>query len=310
MTTAKVHIHNLGAQPVSEALPVVVTGVNKRYKDGVWANRDISLEARPGEVLALLGPNGAGKTTLVRQITTELFPTSGSIRVFGHDVVTEPEQVKSLMGIVPQEATLFEHLTVRQTLRIFGKLRGLSRGQATQRADEVIADLSLAEHRDKIVERLSGGLRRRVMVGIASLGRPPLIVLDEPTTGLDPQARRDLWALLRRHREEGGAILLTTHYMEEAEALSDRVGIMRDGRLLALDTVANLRAAHGYEFKVSYAPNGDRGVAQTLYGKDDRELVAQVQAKGIQQYNVARTNLEDIYLALTDGEESLDGDAG
>ncbi len=310
MTITKVYTRDPGGPPVSEGLPIIVEGVNKRYKDGVWANRDISLEARAGEVLAVLGPNGAGKTTLVRQITTELFPTSGSIRVFGHDVVTEPVQVKNLMGIVPQEATLFEHLTVRQTLRIFGKLRGLSRRQAAQRADEVIVDLSLTEHRDKIIERLSGGLRRRVMVGIASLGRPPLIVLDEPTTGLDPQARRDLWSLLRRHREEGGTILLTTHYMEEAEALSDRVGIMRDGRLLALDTVANLRAAYGYEFKVSYTLNGDRGASETLYCKDDRDLVAQVQAKGIHQFSVARTNLEDIYLALTDGEETLNGDPG
>ncbi len=295
---------------VCERLPIVVEGISKQYKDGVWANRDLSLTARPGEILAILGPNGAGKTTLVRQITTELFPTAGEIRVFGHDVVADPDRVKSLMGIVPQEATLFEHLTVHQTLRIFGKLRGLSRRDAGRRADEVIGDLRLEEHRSKTIERLSGGLRRRVMVGIASLGRPHLLVLDEPTTGLDPQARRDLWTLLRRHREEGGTILLTTHYMEEAEALCDRVGIIHHGRLLALDTVANLRAAHGYEFKVSYTTNGDRSKTETMYGRDDQELVARIHAMGIRQFSVAKTNLEDVYLALTNGKESLDGDPG
>ena len=147
------------------------------------------------------------------------------------------------------------------------------------------------------------------MVGIAVLTRPPLMVLDEPTTGLDPQSRRDLWSLLRRRKEEGATVVLTTHYMEEAESLSDRVGIIQGGRLLALDTVDNLRAAHGYEFKVSYARNGSVADTETLYGSDDRELVERVRSRGVQQFSVARTNLEDIYLALTGEKEGLDGDA-
>ena len=266
------------------------------------------MQAEPGELLGILGPNGAGKTTLVRQITTEIFPTSGEIRVFGHDVVTEPSATKALLGIMPQEATLFEYLTVQQHLRIFGKLRGLPPKDARRRAEELIEDLHLAEHRNVLIGKLSGGLRRRVLVGIAALAQPPLMVLDEPTTGLDPQSRRDLWSLLRRYREQGATVLLTTHYMEEAEALCDRVGIIDHGRLLALDTVDNLRSAHGYEFKVTYSPNGSAAEVETIYGADDQELVARVRGMGIHQFSVSRTTLEDIFLALTGEKEGLSGD--
>ena len=300
-----------GREPASIAsAPLVVRDIHKRYKGDVWANRGISLSAEPGELLGILGPNGAGKTTLVRQITAELLPTSGEIRVFGHDVVTDPSRVKSLIGVMPQEAELYYNLSVYQHLRIFGKLRGLTPSTAARRADQLIEDLNLVEHRDVTAERLSGGLKRRVLVGIASLARPPLLVLDEPTTGLDPQARRDLWMLLRRYREAGTAVLLTTHYMEEAEALCDRVGIIQDGKLLALDTVDNLRASHGYAFKVTYLPDGPALEQAVLYGADDRELVARVRSQGIQQYSVSRTSLEDVYLALTDGKGRLDADSG
>ena len=291
--------------------PLVVENINKQYKGGIKANTDISLSIKPGEIMGILGPNGAGKTTLVRQITTELIPTSGSIKVFGIDVVAEPTRAKNVMGIVPQEAELYESLSVKQTLRIFGKLRGLNGKDANRRADELISDLRLEEHRNVIGMKLSGGLKRRVMVGLAALGNPQLIVMDEPTTGLDPQSRRDLWALLREYRERGTTILLTTHYMEEAENLCDRVGIIQNGRLLALDTVTNLKAAHGYQFKITYTTNGDENKTHTVYGKSDQELVEQVQSQGIRQFSVARTSLEDVYLALTDEEEPIgDSDEG
>ena len=301
-------VENLKGAPVLAAKPLVVAGICKQYRGGVRANEDISFVVEPGEILGILGPNGAGKTTLVRQITTELMPTSGSIRVFGVDVVADPIRVKNMMGIIPQEGTLYPSLTVGQTFRIFGKLRGLSSRDAKVRADELVAELRLGEHRDVIGENLSGGLKRRVMVGIAALGNPGLIVMDEPTTGLDPQSRRDLWALLRDHRERGSTILLTTHYMEEAETLCDRVGIIQRGRLLALDTVQNLRAAHGFEFKVTYTTNGGDNKTHTIYGKDDGELLERIRAQGIRQFSVARTSLEDVYLALTD-EEEANGDA-
>ena len=286
------------------ALPLVVEKINKQYKGGVKANTDISLSIMPGEIMGILGPNGAGKTTLVRQITTELLPTSGSIRVFGIDVVAEPTRAKNVMGIVPQEAELYETLSVKQTLRIFGKLRGLDNKEANRRADELISDLRLEEHRSVTGLKLSGGLKRRVMVGLAALAHPQLIVMDEPTTGLDPQSRRDLWSLLRDYRERGTTILLTTHYMEEAESLCDRVGVIQNGRMLALDTVPNLKAVHGYEFKITYSTNGDANKTHTIYGKSGTELVEQVQAQGVRQFSVARTSLEDVYLALTDEEET------
>ncbi len=296
------------AQRVSHAPapPLVVENISKRYGGGVHANRDISLAVQPGETLAILGPNGAGKTTLVRQITTELMPTSGSIRVFGVDVVANPIAAKNLMGIVPQEAQLFEMLTPYETLRIFGKLRGLPSTDAKRRANELISDLRLEEHRNAANLKLSGGLKRRVMIGIAAIANPGLIVLDEPTTGLDPQSRRDVWNLMLEYKSRGATIVLTTHYMEEAEALCDRVGIISRGRMLALDTVPNLKSAHGFGFKVTYSDDGANGPAKTIYGKDDGELVERVRSEGIRQFSVSRTSLEDVYLALTD-EEAANG---
>lgn len=279
-----------------QAPPVEVKELNKRYKNGVWANREISLTVEPGEMLGILGPNGAGKTTLVRQITTELIPTSGEVRVFGIDAVAHYNEVKGYMGVMPQEAQLFYGLSVRHHLRIFGKLRGLSAKMAAHRAEELIADLRLEQHRDKPTDELSGGLKRRLLVGIAALVDPPLMVLDEPSAGLDPEARHDLWELLRGYRRKGTTVLLTTHNMEEAKVLCDRVGIIQDGRLLALDTVDNLKAGHGYEYKITFEVDDK---TETIYGSTDKELVAQVQAKGIRQYAVSRTTLEDVYLGLT-----------
>ena len=284
------------ASPSSPAIEV--RKLNKRYSNGTWANRDIDLEVAAGEVLAILGPNGAGKTTLVRQITTELLPTSGEIRVLGHDVKSEPEAVKTLMGVVPQEASLFWDLPVWHHLRLFGMLRGLSRRDARSRADELVAELHLEEHKDKTTQQLSGGLRRRVFVGIASLARPSILVLDEPTTGLDPQSRRDLWSTINRYRSMGTTVLLTTHYMEEAETLSDRVGIIHEGQLVALDTVDNLLAAQGLAIKATFLVEGEYEPT-TIFGSDDRELVEKMRAKGVQEFSIGRANLEDVYLAIT-----------
>ena len=289
-------------------MPVLeVGGLNKRYRDGTWANRDITFDVEPGELLGILGPNGAGKTTLVRQITTELVPTSGTVRVLGRDAVSDPDSVKPMLGVVPQEANLYWGLTVFHHLRLFGMLRGLSRRDARARTDHVIESLRLQEHRDRPIEALSGGLKRRVLVGIAALTRPSLMVLDEPTTGLDPESRRDVWSFIRQYRSEGTTVLLTTHYMEEAETLADRVAVIHEGRLLALDTVDGLRSAHGLEFKVTFSRTEGAAEPETIYGPDDGELVEQVRAMGVRQYAVSRASLEDVYLALTGSKERLDG---
>ena len=301
--------HSLDPLP-TESVPLLVQNLSKRYRGGVWANWEINLTGNPGEILGILGPNGAGKTTMVRQITTELLPTSGSVRVLGYDVVHDPNHVKSLLGIVPQEAVLFNYLTVYQHLRIFANLRGLTPKESRAKAEQLIEDLDLMEHRDVPVSDLSGGLKRRVLVGIASAARPPVMVLDEPTTGLDPQSRRNLWSLLRMYRDEGALVLLTTHSMEEAEALCDRVGIIQGGRLLVVDTVANLLANHGFQFKITYLPNESIRDGVTLYGANDQELVSKVRGMGIQQFSLGRTNLEDVYLALTGDTDGLDDDGG
>jgi ABC-2 type transport system ATP-binding protein len=289
---------------------LVVQNLSKQYKGGVWANREITLTGNAGEILGILGPNGAGKTTLVRQITTELMPTSGSIHVMGLDVVREPNKVKSQLGVVPQEATLFDYLSVYQHLRIFAKLRGVKPRESRAVAERLIQELELSAHRDIEVRKLSGGLKRRVLLGIASVGRPSVMVLDEPTTGLDPQSRRNLWSLLRRARESGAFILLTTHSMEEAEALCDRVGIIQDGKMLALDTVANLRANHRFPFKVTYFVNGSTAEPITLFGSDDQELVAKMKEMGIRQFSLGSTTLEDAYLDMTGGLEGFDDSDG
>lgn len=298
--------YNSSTQMQGNTSPLIVTDLNKIYKGGLQANANINLTANPGEILGILGPNGAGKTTLIRQITTELSPTSGDIYVMGHSVVTEPAEVKGFLGIMPQETTLFDYLTVHQHLRIFAKLRGISPKLATKRADELAEDLDLLPHRNVAISKLSGGLKQRVLVGIAAISHPPVLVLDEPTTGLDPQSRRTLWSLVQEYQKSGAFVLLTTHSMEEAEALCNRVGIIKDGRLLALDTVDNLRASNGFEFKMSYYPDGTKSKKTTIYGASHQELVAQLNGMGIQQFAVSRTTLEDIYLALTGGLDEFD----
>jgi ABC-2 type transport system ATP-binding protein len=284
---------------------VEVSSLTKRYSGGTLANRNISFTVEPGEFLGILGPNGAGKTTLVRQITTELIPTEGGVRVFGIDGISRPNEVKRFMGVMPQEAGLYWGLSVYDHLRIFGKLRGLPAKAARKRAAELVVDLGLEEHRDKQADHLSGGLKRRLLLGIATVADPPLLVLDEPSAGLDPEARHHLWNLLRTAHREGATILLTTHNMLEAEELCDRVGIVQNGTLLAHDTVANLKTAHGYEYKIAF--ESVEGV-ETLYGSDDRTLVAQVQSRGIRQYSVSKTTLEDVYLGLTRDRNTSNGD--
>ena len=287
--------------------PIEVRNLNKRYKDGPQANRDISLTVNWGEALGVLGPNGAGKTTLVRQITTELIPTSGQVRVVGIDAVANPDDAKARIGVVPQEARLFDGLSVYQHLRVFGVLRGLSRRDARERADELIEELDLTTHRDFNSERLSGGLRRRLLVGIAMTAEPEVLILDEPTVGLDVESRQRLWEVLQSYRQRDAAVLLTTHYMEEAETLCDRIGIIQDGRLISLDTIGNLRSAIGHEYKLVYeTPEG----RQTVFGDDHLDLAAQLRAQGIDEYAVMRTSLEDVYLALTQqARDEVEADA-
>jgi ABC-2 type transport system ATP-binding protein len=279
---------------------ITIRGLTKMYRGGVIANDGIDLDIPRGRVFALLGPNGAGKTTLVRQITAELTPTSGSIHVLGVDVLTRPLQAKSLMGVVPQEALPYEHLRPREHLALFGRLHGLSSRTSVERAEAILDALGLRPHAEKLARDLSGGLKRKLLVGVAMVASPALLVLDEPTTGLDPHSRREVWGLIRALKEQGTTVLITTHYMDEAEELSEAVAVIGAGRILAQGTVADLRARCRNRYKGEF--EDEDGVRQTVYGIDQQQVVDRLQQAGAAEYSLMRASLEDLYLELT-GQE-------
>ena len=211
--------------------PIEARGLVKRYGD-FTAVDDIDFDVAVGECVALLGPNGAGKTTTIRMLTGFSPITDGSIRVFGRDVVKETRVVKSLMGICPQEDNLDPDFSVRKNLLVFARYFGMEKNLAARRADELLEMVGLTEKAHGIIMELSGGMKRRLMLARALLNEPQLLVLDEPTTGLDPQARQLIWQRVRHMREAGITVLLTTHYMEEASQLADRVIVMNEGKIL------------------------------------------------------------------------------
>jgi ABC-2 type transport system ATP-binding protein len=275
---------------------IEVAGLTKRYRNGTLANDAIHLRVPRGTALGLLGRNGAGKTTLVRQITGELQPTAGSIRVLGVDVVREHVRARELMGVVPQEAAPYEELTPYEHLAFFGRLRGLERREAARRADALVEALGLAPHRRTIARELSGGLKRKLLLGVALIGDPPVLVLDEPTTGLDPHARREIWAVLQGLRGQGRTILITTHYMDEAEELCDEVAIINGGRIYAQGTVDDLRSRCRSRYKATFGDGNGRG---RVVGQSADEVLAELRRRGVEEFHLAKTSLEDLYLELT-----------
>ena len=291
---------------------ISIRGLIKRYPDGTVANRGIDLDVYEGEVLSILGPNGAGKTTLVRQITAELNPTSGSIKIKDVDPLLQPLKVKQLMGVIPQEGSLFSHLTVQEHLYFFGRLKGLTRGDARAQVERLIPLLSLEEYRGKKIKTLSGGTQRRVFIALALLGDPPIMVLDEPTAGLDPAARRDVWDLINAVKKWGRTVILTTHYLEEAEFLSDRIGILQRGELKRLGTLDDLYRSVPRTYRLVY--NGGGGTAggvgnqKIVHDAADFESVKKIiEEKCLVEYSVRRLSLEDVYLELIGGERKKDG---
>jgi ABC-2 type transport system ATP-binding protein len=202
----------------------------------------VSLEIAEGEFFGLLGPNGAGKTTLISALAGLVRADSGRLSVLGHDVVKDYRQARSLLGVVPQELVFDPFFSVRETLRIQSGYFGLRHNDAW--IDEILANLDLTSKANVNMRRLSGGMKRRVLVAQALVHKPPVIVLDEPTAGVDVELRQGLWHFVRRLNGEGHTIILTTHYLEEAEALCGRIALMKQGRVVALDTTANLMAAY------------------------------------------------------------------
>ena len=281
-------------------LAIRVSQLFKSYKNGTKATRGIDFTARRGESVAILGANGAGKTTFLRQLTTELKPTSGTIEIFGVDAIKNPDKAKLLMGVTPQEAGVFETLTVREHLELFGKLKGLNKIEARNQTDELIKNLELEAQAKKQVGMLSGGQRRRILIGLAFLGNPPLLILDEPTTGLDPISRRTVWILLKQIIESGTTVIFSTHYLEEAEQLSHRIAFINEGKIVADGSLQELRARFPNKYRLSYLNgNGQIALPHVEFFSDFNAAQKYIGEMQISEYQLATVDrLEDVYFSI------------
>lgn len=274
-----------------------VAQLSKHYQE-IVALDDLTLQINSGEIFGLLGPNGAGKTTLIKILTGLTRPTKGWAKIAGFDVVRQPLEVKRLIGVSPQEINLDKELTAYENLLIYGKLHQVPDIKSRIRTLLETGDLTeRAHHR---VREFSGGMQRRLLMLRAIMSRPQVLFLDEPTVGLDPQIRRQLWDFITQFRSDGITVLLTTHYIEEADILCDRVGILNRGRLIALDTPQALKARTG-GYTVESLQNGRRHYEFV----QDREEAQRRSLADPQGVIVRRVNLEDVFLKLTG--ESLAG---
>jgi len=237
--------------PTPPAAPAVVppalsvTGLTKRYGDGTLALDGLDLEVPDGSFFGLLGPNGAGKTTLIGAICNLIRVTAGGIEVFGQP--GHGMRARRMIGIAEQEPNLDKFLTVYETLLYHGGYYGMNGREASERAEQMIDAFDLRAKRDVEAPKLSGGMRRRLLLARALLHRPRLVILDEPTAGVDIELRHELWSYIRQLHQQGTTILLTTHYLEEAEALCDEIALISGGRIVARDTAAGLKRAHGVD---------------------------------------------------------------
>ncbi|HEX5589638.1 MAG TPA: ATP-binding cassette domain-containing protein [Candidatus Limnocylindrales bacterium] len=229
---------------------ITAEGLVKVYrtrKTEVRALDGVDLEVEEGTVLGLLGPNGAGKTTAVRILATLLKPDAGRATVAGYDVATQPEAIRRVIGLSGQYAAVDENLTGRENLWLFGRLYQLGSAEATKRAGELLAQFDLVDAADRVVKTYSGGMRRRLDLGAALIGRPRLLILDEPTTGLDPRSRIGMWDVIRTLVREGVTLLLTTQYLEEADELADSIAVVDHGKIIARGTADELKLQVGGE---------------------------------------------------------------
>nr|WP_037581571.1 ABC transporter ATP-binding protein [Phaeacidiphilus oryzae] len=305
---------------------MAVRGLTRRYRvrkaDPVLANDRIDLDVARGEIFGLLGPNGAGKSTLVRQLTGLLRPDEGRIDVLGHDIVRHPERAPRLLAYLGQDSTALDELTVALAAETSGRLRGLPLREARAARDEVLAELGLEPLADRPLAKLSGGQRRLACFAAALVGERPLLVLDEPTTGMDPVARRAVWSAVdRRRAERGTTVLLVTHNVIEAETVLDRVAVIDEGRVIACDTPGGLKSMVDGAVRLDLvwreaAPTdlpliaalaeraGAAGRRWTLRAEPEeaRELVAEITSgpafTALDDFSLSTPSLEDVYLVL------------
>jgi ABC-2 type transport system ATP-binding protein len=276
---------------------IVTEKLTKKYGD-VTALDSLDLTVHAGEIYGFLGPNGAGKTTTIRVLTTLTKPTSGRALVDGFDVVKESDAVKKVIGVVQQHVSLDRDLTVRENMEFRARLHHLGSSERKKRIDELLDYVGLTEEADRVVDALSGGMKKRAMIVSSLMHRPKVLFLDEPTVGLDAQTRRRLWDLIRRLHVDGTTIFLTTHYIEEAEALCQRVGIVDQGRLIDLGKPLELRQRLGLVTVETLVNNKE---TRYQYFADRAAATSYVQnlppeAKTI---IIRESNLEDVFVELT-----------
>ena len=284
---------------------VRVSGLRKSYGSHE-ALRGIDFEIGAGEVFGLLGPNGAGKTTTVEILEGYRGRDAGEVEVLGVDPVRAGKEWRERLGVVLQSSSLYPNLTVRESLELFGGYYASSRD-----VTEVIEIVGLGDKADARCRTLSGGQKRRLDLGIALVGDPDLVFLDEPTTGFDPGARRAAWETIRNLRSLGTTILLTTHYLDEAEQLSDRVAVLREGRIVRVGSPAELTGGSS-ETEIRFRRNGEVVVEQTTEPtRRLHELTAEALERGeeLLELEVRRPTLEDVYLELTSAQEEADAEA-
>jgi ABC-2 type transport system ATP-binding protein len=278
---------------------ISVRGLRKRYGD-LEAVRGVDFEIAEGEVFGLLGPNGAGKTTTVEILEGYRRRDAGEVTVLGHDPQAPGPEFRQRIGVVLQQSELWPNVTVREAHAIFAGYYAHPRD-----VDETVALVGLAEKRDARVKTLSGGQKRRLDLGVALVGDPDLVFLDEPTTGFDPAARRAAWEMIRSLRSLGKTVLLTTHYLDEAEQLADRVAVMREGVIVRIGTPRELTTAD-LEVEIRYRHDGEEILVRTSEPtRVLNELTGEALARGeeLQRLEVRRPTLEEVYLALIDEEE-------
>jgi ABC-2 type transport system ATP-binding protein len=304
--------------------PAIETdGLSKRYGD-VQALDGVSLSAEKGTVLGLLGPNGAGKTTVVRILTTLLRPDAGSARVDGLDVVKDASQLRERIGLAGQYAAVDESLTGRENLELFGRLYGMAKGDARRRAQDLLEHFELSDAGHRLVNTYSGGMRRRLDLAGALVARPPVLFLDEPTTGLDPRSRLGLWQTIEERVSQGSTVLLTTQYLEEADRLADQIAVIDHGRVIAEGTAAQLKdrvggdrlevrleddtqaeaASAALASVVSEAPELRDGVLLAAVSRRDGTVanaLRRLDEAGIEvsDLTLRRPTLDDVFLGLT-----------
>ena len=271
--------------------PLTVTGLRKRYGDTL-ALDGVDLTVEAGHVHALLGPNGAGKTTVVRTCATLTRIDEGEVLVAGHDVRRDPAAARRAIGLVGQSPALDEKLHGVENLVLFARLHGLLRGPARARADELLERFGLTEAATRAVSTYSGGMRRRLDIAASLLLRPALLFLDEPTTGLDPRGRAEVWEMVREVVAEGTTVLLTTQYLEEADRLADRITVLRDGRVAAEGTASELKTRLGGDQPVLTLPSGTDA-------ESARDALARAGITGV-EVDVRQPTLDEDFLHLTE----------